>query len=282
MRMQVRNLWRNRLGRKAVSRIALGAILSFATFDPFTAPLAPLAGPRMAVADTGPIFKVVRPPRPGARRRVTIVDPTRAMPPGMEAPARRTARHDWFWQANSPALAAADPARLAALAPSVFERIGAPADRAAAARIAARFGDEIGAAAAAGGISEALLIAVAMVESAGNPNARSPKGAQGLVQLIPATARRFGVADPFDPAANLRGGAVYLDFLLKEFGEDAILALAGYNAGEGAVRRNGGVPPYVETRDYAPKVLSAFAAASQLCRKAPETARDRCELIATD
>ena len=70
------------------------------------------------------------------------------------------------------------------------------------------------------------------------------------MQLIPATARRFGVADAFEPAANIAGGAAYLDWLLHEFGGDVLLALAGYNAGENAVHEHNGVPPYPETRDY--------------------------------
>jgi soluble lytic murein transglycosylase-like protein len=99
-----------------------------------------------------------------------------------------------------------------------------------------------------------LVLAVIEVESNFNPRARSPKSAQGLMQLIPATARRFGVSDPWDAHQNLKGGMAYLRWLLDHFQGDLKLALAGYNAGEKAVKRHGGVPPYTETRNYVKKV----------------------------
>jgi soluble lytic murein transglycosylase-like protein len=114
------------------------------------------------------------------------------------------------------------------------------------------------------------------VESAGRADAESHAGAQGLMQLIPATAERFGVGDPFEPSQNIAGGVAYLDWLLREFGGDPLLALAGYNAGEGAVQRNGGVPPYAETRDYVPKVLATWMMARGLCRTPPELVSDGC------
>ena len=100
-----------------------------------------------------------------------------------------------------------------------------------------------------------LLAAVARVESAFNPRAVSPAGAQGLLQLMPPTAARFGVTDAFDPAQNVRGGAEYLDWLLARFDDRVDLALAGYNAGENAVDRYDGIPPYRETRHYVIRVL---------------------------
>jgi soluble lytic murein transglycosylase-like protein len=96
------------------------------------------------------------------------------------------------------------------------------------------------------------------------------------MQLIPATARRFGVADSFDPAQNIEGGAAYLDWLLETFREDPILALAGYNAGEGAVEKHRGVPPYAETRDYVVKVFDALAAARALCAAPADSPRRAC------
>lgn len=125
-------------------------------------------------------------------------------------------------------------------------------------------------------VSPALALAVIAVESAGRPRAVSSAGATGLMQLIPATAQRFGVTDSTDPAQNIRGGVAYLHWLLTEFDGDVVLALAGYNAGEGAVRRNGGVPPYAETRDYVPRVLAAWGVARGLCATVPDLPTDGC------
>lgn len=106
------------------------------------------------------------------------------------------------------------------------------------------------------GLSPELIKAVALVESGFNTHAVSPKGAQGLMQLMPATARQYGVKDAFDPLQNLRAGTIHLRKLLDEFGGDLTLALAAYNAGSGAVRRHGGVPAYRETQEYVRKVQS--------------------------
>ena len=113
---------------------------------------------------------------------------------------------------------------------------------------------EISAAARAAGVEEAVVRAIIHAESAFNPNALSRVGAQGLMQLMPATARRFGVADAFDAGQNIRGGVQYLAFLLKRFNGNLTLAAAGYNAGEGAVDKYGGVPPYSETQRYVQRV----------------------------
>jgi soluble lytic murein transglycosylase-like protein len=107
-------------------------------------------------------------------------------------------------------------------------------------------------------LDAALLAAVVHVESGGNPQAVSPAGAQGLTQLIPATAQRFGVNDPFDPVQSLDGAARYLRGLLGQFGGDVSKALAAYNAGEGNVKKYGGIPPFAETRAYVPAVLAAY------------------------
>ncbi len=113
---------------------------------------------------------------------------------------------------------------------------------------------EVRAAAAEHGVEEAVVRAVIHAESAFRPNAVSHAGAQGLMQLIPATAERFGVTDVFDPAQNIRGGVQYLAWLLKRYQGNLTLAAAGYNAGEGAVDRHGGVPPYAETQRYVERV----------------------------
>jgi hypothetical protein len=105
-----------------------------------------------------------------------------------------------------------------------------------------------------------LALAVVRVESAFQTGAVSPMNAQGLMQLIPETAARFGVKDAFDPVSNLHGGLSYLRWLIDYFGGDLKLALAGYNAGEGAVDRHGGVPPYRETREYIQKIAAIYPA----------------------
>lgn len=114
-------------------------------------------------------------------------------------------------------------------------------------------------AARAAGVDASLLHAVIRAESAYNPKAVSPKGAAGLMQLMPATARRYGVADRFDPDQNVLGGALYLRDLLARFDGQLELALAAYNAGEGAVQKYGGrVPPYAETQRYVPQVMHNY------------------------
>ncbi len=125
-------------------------------------------------------------------------------------------------------------------------------------------------------VSPALVLAVMGVESGGNPEAVSSAGAVGLMQLIPATAERFGVTDSTDPVQNIKGGVAYLDWLMGEFDNDPLMVIAAYNAGEGAVRQNGGVPPYAETRDYVPKVLAAWQVAQGLCVSAPMLVSDPC------
>ena len=114
--------------------------------------------------------------------------------------------------------------------------------------------DEVTASASEFGIDQALLRAVIHAESAFNPNAISVKGAQGLMQLMPATANDMGVASPFDPAQNIRGGARYLSALLKLFNGDERLATAAYNSGPQNVQKYSGVPPFDETRVYVERV----------------------------
>ena len=113
---------------------------------------------------------------------------------------------------------------------------------------------EIAAAARQYGVEEAVVRAIIHAESSFNPMALSHAGAQGLMQLMPATARRFGVTDSYNAGQNIRGGVQFLAWLLKRFNGNLTLAAAGYNAGEGAVDRHGGVPPYQETQRYVARV----------------------------
>ena len=108
------------------------------------------------------------------------------------------------------------------------------------------------------GIDVRLAMAVIAVESGFNPRATSPKNAQGLMQLIPDTARRFRVRDAYDPEQNIKGGLAYLQWLMTEFEGKVELVAAAYNAGEKAVARYGGIPPYAETQNYVQKVLSLY------------------------
>lgn len=200
--------------------------------------------------------------------------------PEEDAPPRPVGtRSDWFWQAISPALPA-DPGRFWAaqdLLAAAPQAAGLSVPRLTTLNgIIERHGADILMASIGSDVSPALVLAVMAVESAGRVDAVSHAGAQGLMQLIPDTAARFGVEDPFDPRQNIAGGVAYLDWLLEEFDGDPLLALAGYNAGEGAVRRNNGVPPFAETRDYVPKVLATWMMARSLCRTPPDLISDGC------
>jgi len=108
------------------------------------------------------------------------------------------------------------------------------------------------------GVDPRFIHAVIRQESRYKKEALSHVGAQGLMQLMPATAKRFGCDDPNDPAANIKAGTKYLAWLLKRFDGDVTLALAGYNAGEGAVDKYNGVPPYNETQNYVRKIVANY------------------------
>ncbi len=120
-------------------------------------------------------------------------------------------------------------------------------ERRAIARIIARLAPEYG-------VQPRLALAIAAVESNFDPRATSPKQAMGVMQLMPDTARRFGIREPYDAEQNIRGGLAYLKWLLVHFSGNLPLTIAAYNAGEGAIKRHGGLPPYPETRSYLARV----------------------------
>ncbi|WP_076533412.1 lytic transglycosylase domain-containing protein [Roseovarius nanhaiticus] len=269
--------------------------------------LAPLAAALLlwpaapAVADPAPFpeftFKMGKPPAKGASKRIDV----QIKPGDQPAPARstprvddgetaaaapktpaRTASYGWFWEKVPPGYADAGTIRFdEALRVLAKPPEGLPSPRYRLQdlqEIAIAQGQNILMATIGTEVSPALVLAVIAVESGGRRTAVSEKGAQGLMQLIPDTAARFGVTDSLSEAENIRGGVAYLDWLLREFEGDPILALAGYNAGENAVKANEGVPPYAETRDYVPKVLAAYDLARGLCKTRPEFISDGCAL----
>lgn len=222
-------------------------------------------------------------PKPG-QKRITVqigVDDAVADRPSAEPEpevAVRSARYEWFWEAVSPARTASGPERLQ----EAFRTLSLESGNVAAPRlqtlqdITKSHGADILRATVGTDVSPALALAVLVVESAGRADAVSRSGAQGLMQLMPATADRFGVRDAMQPSENIAGGVKYLNWLMDHFDGDPVLVLAGYNAGEGAVRDHDGVPPYPETRDYVPKVLAAYQVAKGLCLTPPELITDGC------
>jgi len=187
---------------------------------------------------------------------------------------------EWFWTGVSASIAAQGPGRLV----EAMEQLNNPPTGAAAPtprlqtmqNLASLYGIDILRQTVGTDVSPALVLAVIAVESAGKVDAVSSAGAEGLMQLMPATAERFGVTDSMNPAENIKGGVSYLSWLLNHFGNDPLLALAGYNAGEGNVRQHQGVPPFAETRAYVPKVLAAWQVAKALCQTPPDLITDAC------
>ncbi|SDK11630.1 lytic transglycosylase domain-containing protein [Aliiruegeria lutimaris] len=191
-----------------------------------------------------------------------------------------SSNYAWFWNLISPHLSDSRSGRMETAVAAL--RNGPSGASVKAPRlshlqaIADEHGAEILKATIGTKVSPALVLAVIGIESSGRTAAVSSAGATGLMQLMPATAERFGVKDRTDAVQNIRGGVAYLDWLLKHFDRDPIMALAGYNAGENAVRANAGVPPYAETRDYVPKVIAAWNVAKGLCLTQPQLVSDGC------
>jgi soluble lytic murein transglycosylase-like protein len=232
--------------------------------------------------------KRVKPPKSGSSKRITIqIDPA-AQPAApapssagqksaSKAPNAPVGSYDWFWAKVSPDAAKSGPGRLEVAMRALAANGGVASPRLQHMQSMAKAnGIDILKSTIGTEVSPALVLAVMAVESAGDPKAESRAGAQGLMQLMPATAARFDVLDSFQAEQNISGGVKYLNWLMQEFKSDPILVLAGYNSGEGNVRKHGGVPPFAETRDYVPKVLAAFQVARGLCVTPPQLISDGC------
>ncbi|WP_296423588.1 lytic transglycosylase domain-containing protein [Yoonia sp.] len=220
---------------------------------------------------------------PNAPRRGPVYAdpaPTPIAPNPADIAAPALSGLEWFWQTVSPRLADTRAGRFEI----AINRINnpppgkaVPAPRLQSLQdLASAHGQDILRETVGTNVSPALVLAVIAVESAGRIDAVSTAGAQGLMQLMPATASRFGVSDSMNSGENIKGGVAYLAWLLNHFDNDPILALAGYNAGEGNVRRHEGVPPFAETRAYVPKVLAAWQVAKGLCQTQPQLMTDGC------
>ena len=216
-------------------------------------------------------------PRPlrSAEQPAVQQQPDGAAPP----PAPASASYGWYWDSVPTAIGANDGRFSLALA-TLSQGPGGKSVTAPRLQrmqeIAQAHGTAILTATIGTDVSPALVLAVIGIESAGKVDAVSSAGAEGLMQLIPATAARFGVTDAKDAAQNIKGGVAYLNWLMKRFDRDPLMVLAAYNAGEGAVEANEGIPPYAETRDYVPKVLAAWQVAQGLCLSPPELVTDPC------
>ena len=171
---------------------------------------------------------------------------------------RVDARYELFMKTRPPVAETAQAAGTEAAAQAApLAAAAAPSFRPT--KVNARFADMVAQVAREQKVEPALLHAVITVESAYNPRAKSPKGATGLMQIMPNTGKRYGVTDLLNPIKNITAGAKYLRDLLAMFGNDMRLAVAAYNAGEGAVMRNGNnIPPYAETQAYVPRVLKYY------------------------
>lgn len=238
------------------------------------------SGPRIKVQidPDAEIFRITpgaEPRRPGDPRPDAALE----VPEGFAEAA--PTEYDWYWDEVPPTIGLEAAVRFELAIGAIRQdalKIDTPRLQTLQ-KIVQAHGIDILASTVGTNVSPALVLAVIAIESAGRTDAVSSAGAEGLMQLIPATAERFGVADSMDPRLNIKGGVAYLEWLLQEFDSDVVLALAGYNAGEGAVRKYQGVPPFAETRAYVPKVLAAWNVGRGLCLTQPQLISDGCVFL---
>lgn len=231
-------------------------------------------------------FKRVKVPTAGAGPRINVqIEPKAETPEttsevGSAPTENAPGTADWFWAEVSPSLAASGPGRLAKALAALENGPAISQPRLVDLQnVISKYKTEILTATIGTKVSPAFVLSVIMAESSGNKDAESSAGAQGLMQLMPATAERFGATDATDPKENIKAGVAFLDFLMDRFDGDPVLVLAAYNAGENAISLYEGVPPYDETRGYVPKVLSAWRVARALCQTPPELVSDGCAFI---
>lgn len=260
--------------------------------------------PSAIPAQTPPPFpdfqaKRIKPPTADSSKRINVQIEERAnpaVPPVIGVPtvaipntadteaALAQSLFPWFWEVFPATGGETGPGRLEdaaelVSAPSGKESLPPPRLQALQ-DIASSYGREILLATIGTEVSPAIVLAVIYTESAGQVLAESKAGALGLMQLMPATIERFDVGDATLAADNIKGGVAFLDALLKRYEGDPILALAAYNAGEGAVRDHQGVPPYPETLNYVPRVISAYTVARGLCTSPTLLPSDPCVFAA--
>ncbi|WP_187429968.1 Membrane-bound lytic murein transglycosylase F [Roseobacter fucihabitans] len=265
---------------RAVLTTVLTVALAFSARAEAPQPFATFEAKRIGVPLAGQKRNLVQIDPDAQKAALAVPDLAPVIVPGAQAPGvppGAIGRYGWFWERVSPSIFDTGPGRLQEVMAVIAGSGSIAAPRLQSLQIiVSRHGTQILKSTIGTAVSPALVLAVIAVESSGAPDAVSTAGAQGLMQLMPDTAARFGVQDSLSVDQNIAGGVKYLDWLMAEFAGDPVLVLAGYNAGEGNLRNHAGVPPFAETRDYVPKVLAAFQVARGLCLTPPELISDGC------
>lgn len=235
-------------------------------------------------------FRLVKPPARGTKKLITVqIKPPKATMRQADIISVRPDSQNmnvWFWTRISPSITAVGPGRFIR---ALQLLASAPKGRAPVAPslqtlhgLAVTYGTDILLATVGKKISPALILAMIATPSRGQEPVESLAGIGGMMQLTPQIAKRFGVTDLADSFQNIKAGVKYLDWLLRKYDGDPILALAAYDAGEKAVAKYEGVPPFARTRAYVPNVLAAFQVARGLCMTPPELFSDGCAFVLKD